>query len=181
MLALSLLALGAVISLVVPASAQAQRAGGGAKLTAAAQAALLEALAGPDGEYAARATYAAILAKWNNAQPFANIYAAEVRHVEALVQQCKKYGVPVPADEFMGNVEAPADLCAAAEQGVAGEILNIAMYEGTPEPGDEPGLLEVVQQYPSLVLVFTNLRDASLYNHLPAFRAAVATYCPSQN
>jgi hypothetical protein len=35
-------------------------------------------------------------------------------------------------------------------------------------------LLTAVQKYPSLVQVFTNLRAASLNNHLPAFEAAVA-------
>jgi len=33
-----------------------------------------------------------------------------------------------------------------------------------------------VKNYPSLVQVFTNLRNASLYNHLPAFEAAVDYY-----
>jgi hypothetical protein len=34
--------------------------------------------------------------------------------------------------------------------------------------------LVTVQKYPSLVQVFTNLRTASLDNHLPAFEAALA-------
>ena len=59
---------------------------------------------------------------------------------------------------------APATLLEAAQTGVVAEIANVAMY-------DEE--LVTVQKYPSLVQVFTNLRAASLDNHLPAFEAAV--------
>ncbi len=161
---LSALVIGATLSLVTLA-AQAQRGGGGTTaLSPAAKAALLTALAAPEGEYAARAEYAAILAKFGaEVQPYANIYQAEVRHIAALEQQCLKYGVPIPADTYLGNVTAPATLLEAAQTGVVAETLNVAMY-------DE--LLGEAQSYPSLVQVFTNLRAASLNNHLPAFEAA---------
>ena len=156
---------GAIVSLA-PTSAQAQRVGGMATLTPAAKEALLTALAGPEGEYAARAEYAAILAKFGaGVQPYANIYEAEVKHIAALQQQCQKFGVPVPADPYLGNVTAPATLLEAAELGVVAETLNVAMYDD---------FLTKVTNYPSLVQVFTNLRAASLNNHLPAFEAAVA-------
>jgi hypothetical protein len=170
LLALSALALGATISVAKPPP-QAPRTCSTATLNPVATQALLTALAGPQGEYAARAEYAAILAVpgWENVQPYANIYQAEVKHVAALEQQCQKFGVPIPADPYMGNITAPTTLLEAAEAGVAAELANIAMY------GDDenPGLLAAVTQYPSLVQVFTNLRDASLNNHLPAFEAAV--------
>ncbi len=152
---------------LVTLAAQAQRGGGGTTaLNPAAKTALLTALAGPEGEYAARATYAAILAKFGaGVQPYANIYQAEVKHIAALEQQCVKYGVPIPPDTYLGNVTAPASLLEAAQTGVVAEILNVAMYDD---------LLGQLQGYPSLVQVFTNLRDASLNNHLPAFEAAVA-------
>lgn len=130
-----------------------------------AKSALIEALAGEDGEYAARATYVAIIDKFGPVQPYANILLAEEQHIAALKQQCVKYGVPIPADPYLGNVAAPETLLEAAEMGVEAEELNIVMY-------DE--LLKVVMKYPSLVNVFSNLRAASLYNHLPAFEAAVA-------
>ena len=114
----------------------------------------------------ARATYAAILAQFGaGVQPYANIYEAEVKHVAALQQQCQKFGVPIPTDPYMGNVTPPATLLEAAEIGVVAEILNVAMYDD---------LLTKVPNFPSLVQVFTNLRAASLNNHLPAFEAAVA-------
>lgn len=145
--------------------AQAQRARGATPLDAAARDALVYALAGPEGEYAARAEYTAILEAFGaETQPYANILLAEQKHVAALERQCAKFGVPIPSDPYLGNIEAPASLIEAAEAGVAAEVKNAALYEV---------LLASVQRYPSLVQVFTHLRDASLNNHLPAFEAAV--------
>jgi hypothetical protein len=155
-------------------NAQGQR-GGGSSLSAldtAASEALITALAGPDGEYAAHAEYTAILAKFGSTvKPYANIVNSEKQHIAALQQQCVKFGVPVPADTHLGNVTAPATLLEAAQTGVYAENLNVTMYNT---------LLSKVQKYPSLVQVFTNLRDASLNRHLAAFEAAVANggTCP---
>ncbi|MCL5099353.1 MAG: hypothetical protein M1608_17825 [Candidatus Omnitrophica bacterium] len=143
--------------------AQAQRGRCGVTLDSIAQTALTEALAGPEGEYAARAEYVAVVGKFGEVQPYANILLAEQQHVAALQQQCVKYGVPIPPDEYLGLVQAPDSLLDAALAGVAAEEANIAMYNE---------LLPLVQNYSSLVQVFTNLRDASLYNHLPALEAA---------
>jgi len=164
LLVLATLLIGTAVGPLTP-SAQAQRGRRSAALDADAKAALIEALAGQDGEYAARAEYAAILEAFGGTvQPYANILLAEQKHVAALKQQCVKYGVEIPDDSYFGNVEAPEDLLQAALAGVAAEEANIAMYDG---------LLLKVQKYPSLVQVFTNLRAASLNNHLPAFEAAV--------
>jgi hypothetical protein len=162
---LSVLAISATLSLIT-LEAQAQRGGGGTTaLDPVAKQALLTALAGPEGEYAARAEYTAILAKFGaGVQPYANILEAEKKHVAALQQQCQKFGVAIPPDPYMGNVTAPATLLEAAEIGVMAEILNVAMYDD---------LLTKVGNYSSLLQVFTNLRAASLNNHLPAFEAAV--------
>jgi hypothetical protein len=151
-------------------TALAQRGGGGGgtppALDPVAREALITALTSPVGEYAARAEYTAILAKFGNTmQPYARILQAEQQHIAALQQQCVKYGVPIPPDTYAGNVTAPATLLEAAQTGVTAELLNVALY-------DE--LLTKVRNYPSLVQVFTNLRAASLNNHLPAFEAAVA-------
>jgi hypothetical protein len=160
---LSALMIGATFSLVT-LEAQAQRGGGTATLDPVAKQALLAALVGPEGEYAARAEYTAILAKFGaGVQPYANILEAEKKHVAALQQQCVKFGVAIPADPYMGNVTPPETLLEAAEIGVVAEIANVAMYDD---------LLTKVTKYPSLVQVFTNLRAASLNNHLPAFEAA---------
>ena len=145
--------------------AQAQRGGATVTLDPAAKAALLTALAGPDGEYAAHAEYSAILQKFGaTVQPYASIVLAERQHIAALQQQCVKFGVPVPADPYLGKVNPPATLLEAAKTGVFAENLNVAMYTT---------LLTQVQRYPSLVQVFTHLQAASQNNHLPAFEAAV--------
>ena len=161
---LSALIVVATVGLMTPA-AQAQR-GCTTALDPIAKQALITALAGPEGEYAARAEYTAILAKFGaGVQPYANILEAEKKHIAALQQQCQKYGVPVPADPYLGNVTAPDTLLEAGEIGVVAETLNVAMYND---------LLTKVQKYSSLVQVLTNLRAASLNNQLPAFEAAVA-------
>jgi hypothetical protein len=161
-LILSTLLAGAV---AVGALAQGRRAAAPA-LTETAEKALREALAGPDGEYAARAEYEAILDQFGaTVQPYANILRAEERHIAALERQCVKYGVAIPTDEYLGKIMAPSDLKQAAEAGVLAEKANVAMYDR---------LLQEVEAYPDLVRVFTNLRAASLNNHLPAFEAAAA-------
>lgn len=152
------------LAALFPASIWAQR-GRTANLDSDAREALVTALTGPFGEYAARAEYAAILTAFGSGvQPFANILPAENKHVAALQQQCRKYGVPIPPDTFWGKVTPPPTLLEAIQVGVTAEMMNVAMY-------DE--LLKKVQKYPSLVQVFTNLRAASLNNHLPTFKAAV--------
>jgi D-alanyl-D-alanine carboxypeptidase len=165
-LMLATLIIGTTVGPLAP-WAQAQRARPAVRLDPVAQTALLEALAGPEGEYAARATYAAILAEFGpTVQPYANILRAEERHIAALQQQCVKYGIAVPADEYLGNIAAPETLFEAAEAGVAAEEANVAMYDAWLR-------LPEVARSPSLVQVFTNLRAASLLGHLPAFEAAL--------
>jgi hypothetical protein len=166
MVALSTLIICAAGQLATPAQGQRGVCTSAVVLDTAARAALVTALAGADGEYAAHAEYTAILAKFGaTVQPYANILKAEKQHIAALQQQCVKFGVPVPADTYLGKVTAPATLLEAAQVGVFAENLNVAMY-GT--------LLTQMAKYPSLVQVFTNLRAASLNNHLPAFEKAVA-------
>jgi len=51
-----------------------------------------------------------------------------------------------------------AEACAFAAQA---EIANFALYDNW---------LSTVSDYPDLVQIFTNLRNASEFNHLPAFQ-----------
>lgn len=133
-----------------------------ARLTAAQ--ALTEALAGPDGEYAARAEYAVIINKFGDVQPFATIVQAEQRHIEALKRHFEMRGLAVPADDYPGKVAAPATLAEAAASGVKAEERNVAMYER---------LLAATRDQRDLQTVFTHLQWASREHHLPAFKAAV--------
>lgn len=155
-------------ALLLTLSATAQQAGRGRAsggLSDEAKQALVETLAGPDGEFAAHALYSAILKKFGDIQPYSNIREAETRHIQALKRQFEKYGVTIPEDKFAGKVTPPETLLAAAKEGVQAEKKNIAMYDR---------YLADVKAYGDLTQVFTNLRRASLDAHLPAFEAAAA-------
>jgi hypothetical protein len=163
----SLTQFAAVFALLAIMSATAQPYGKGRSakaLTPEAKQAVVDALAGPEGEYAAHALYSAIVVKNGDVQPYAAILAAETRHIQALKRQLEKYGIAVPADKFAGKVTAPPTLVEAAKHGVESEEKNVAMYDR---------LLATVKDYPDLRRVFTNLQSASRDGHLPAFKAAL--------
>lgn len=115
-------------------------------------------------EYLAQARYDAIISKFGSIRPFSNIKAAEQRHITALLSLFQKYNVKIPADTAKQYVSAPATLKEAFQQGVDGEIDNIAMYE---KLAAAPALPQDVK------LVFTQLGDASK-NHLQAFRRGLS-------
>lgn len=130
-----------------------------------AERAAWEALMGPDGEYAASASYAAVIDAFGAVQPYQRIRAAEERHIAALTNRLTQMGVDVPANPYLGVIAAPADLVTAANAWAQGEIANIALYDR---------LLPLAAQDAQLTRVFENLRRASAEQHLPAFEAAAA-------
>jgi len=137
-------------------------------LPADVQVMVLDALVSPEGEYAAYATYAAILEAYGDATPFTNIMASEARHIEALTKILDAYGVPYPEENpYLGTIEVPASLAAAAQAGVDAEIANVDLYERQ---------LESVANFPDIYQVFVNLQSASLNQHLPAFERAATRY-----
>lgn len=121
-----------------------------------------EALTGPDGEYAAAASYQAVLDKFGQVEPYATILQAELKHINALTRQLERAGVVVPENPYLGNLVAPENLRLAAEAWAEGEILNVAMYD------------ELLAQAAdtSLIRVLTNLRRSSQESHLPLFQLA---------
>lgn len=123
---------------------------------------VLAALMGPDGEYAAAASYEAVLDKYGSVEPYATIYQAELRHIDALIRQLERLGEPVPANPYTGKIKAPSDLVKAAEAWAEGEILNVALYDDLMDKTDNANLLKVLG----------NLRRASLESHLPSFELA---------
>jgi len=128
---------------------------------------VLDALAGPEGEYAAYATYAAIVAEYGAVQPYTNILAAEAKHIVALEKILDRYGVAYPAENpYLGTIDAPASLAEAAQAGVDAEVANGALYDS---------MFAAVSGYSDITRVFTNLRAASLEAHLPAFELALET------
>jgi hypothetical protein len=128
--------------------------------------ALLEALTGSDGEYAAYAMYSAVIDTYGNVEPYVTIREAEARHIAALERQLDKYGIEYPSENpYLGTVEAPASLQEAAIAWAEGEVANVELYDRliATIPGSS---------YPDIVRVLNNLRSASLDAHLPAFQAA---------
>jgi hypothetical protein len=134
---------------------------------------VLAALMGPDGEYAAAASYESVLDKYGQVEPYATIYQAELRHINALTRQLQNLGEPVPSNPYTGKIIAPKDLTTAAEAWAEGEILNVELYDGLIDKTDNSNLLRVLG----------NLRRASLESHLPAFELAAengGTLTPDQ-
>ncbi|MCX6359587.1 MAG: hypothetical protein NT029_07275 [Armatimonadetes bacterium] len=98
-------------------------------------------------------------------QPYSNIMAAEANHVAAMQNALKTHGVAYPANHYLGKITAPGTVLEAAQAGVDEEQANVAMYDR---------LIIAIKAYPNLVRVMTNLRTASLKNHLPPLRAPAA-------
>jgi len=123
---------------------------------------LWEALMGSDGEYAALASYQAVLDEYGQVEPYATIMAAEARHADALIRQLDRLGIDAPENPYFGLIAAPADLETAAEAWAEGEILNVELYDQLIADAESEQVIKV----------FNNLRSASLDSHLPAFELA---------
>jgi hypothetical protein len=111
-------------------------------------------------EYLAQARYDAVIGKFGSIRPFTNIKAAEQQHINALLALFQKYNKQIPENNAKQFVTAPETLKDAFNQGVQGEIDNIAMYDKLKTI---PGLPEDAKT------VFTQLGNASK-NHLKAFQ-----------
>lgn len=114
--------------------------------------------AGWQDEYRAAMTYQAIIDQFGAVRPFTNLLAAAQQHMAAHEAMFARYGLDVPAPVA---VETPVfgsvtEACAAAA-GVESD--NAGLYDEW---------LATVAGYPDLTQVFTNLRDASLNQHLTA-------------
>ena len=123
---------------------------------------VLAALMGPEGEYAAAASYLAVLDKYGSVEPYQTIYQAELRHIDALIRQLERLGEEVPENPYLGKITAPGDLVSAAEAWAVGEVLNVELYDQLISKTQNANLLNVLG----------NLRIASLDSHLPAFELA---------
>lgn len=111
-------------------------------------------------EYRARDTYQGVIDKFGNVRPFVSIKRSEEQHIRLLVGLYNTYGISVPSDT-VGGLPTPDSVSAACSLGVEAEIANADMYVG---------LLAGTTNYPDVQDVFVRLRDASLYQHLPAFQ-----------
>ena len=116
-------------------------------------------------EYYALFTYTRVVTDFGDVQPFSIIRLAEMRHSAAVGGLFTKRGLEIPGSEWdESNVPTFAFFLAACIGGKESETANIAMYDrllSTPElPSDVRN-------------VFTNLRAASLEQHLPAFERCI--------
>ena len=120
------------------------------------------ALMSSDGEYAAAASYQAVIDAFGPVEPYTTIKEGEERHIEALIRQLDRLGYEAPANPYLGQIEAPADLQTAAEAWAVGEIANVEMYDD---------LLALVDDS-NIERVLGNWRRASLESPLPLFELA---------
>jgi hypothetical protein len=114
-------------------------------------------------EYRAEALYRSVLEDFGaTTQPFGAIAGAEATHVEALKRLIARREWAAPASLWeTGSFPTFDSLSAACAAGVQAEKDDAAFYDRYLVPRDD------LPQ--DVVTVFTNLRAASLENHLPAF------------
>ena len=118
--------------------------------------ALVEAI---NDEYKALSVYQKVVDKFGDVRPFTNIIRAEEQHIAALETLFVRYGIEIPENDWYSQVPEFDSVTAACQAGVQAEIDNAALYDGLFAAVDEPDIIQV----------FTSLRDASQYKHLPAF------------
>lgn len=159
-LLLAVLVSAATMALVVaPGTIQAQSPGvTQSALSPAAIEALNEVI---QDEYHAYATYQAVIDQFGAVRPFSRIQLAEQQHIAALETLFNRYGLAVPEPEPLAEQPQFVNRAAACEAGVAAEVANYELYDR---------LMDQVAGYPDVVQVFTALRNASHYHHLPAFQ-----------
>ncbi|MCU0480034.1 MAG: hypothetical protein MUE54_02340 [Anaerolineae bacterium] len=122
--------------------------------------AVIEAMIdGYTDEFNAYSAYTAIIEQFGELRPVSAIANAEAQHMDAWTFLFERYGVALPE---LTAPEIPT--FATYEEAVTfardAEIANIGLYDT---------MLATLADYPDMVQVVTNLKDASLNNHLPAF------------
>lgn len=122
--------------------------------------ALHEAL---DDEYHALNTYDTVMAGFGMVRPSINIREAEARHIDALRSLFDRYGLPFPANSWIGRVARYSSVAAACAAAVDAEVEKGRLYER---------LLSRAKQ-PDVRADFVRLKEASEERHLPAFRRCV--------
>lgn len=117
-------------------------------------------LLGMTDEQNAYAFYGAVIEQFGAVRPFTNIQRAEAQHMEALTFLFDRYGLEVPEAQPLTSVPEMATRSDACEFAAQAEVANFGIYDQ---------ILDTVSDYPDMVQVFTRLRNASEFNHLPAF------------
>lgn len=127
------------------------------ELTEAEKEALTAAL---DDEYRLLAVFRAAVRRHGNVRPFAMIVRAEERHVTALAGLFDKYGLDVPNNAYLGNVQARETVKGECEFSVG------IIEEGVRQMNDE--LMPAVTGRRDVSRVFGTLLNDFESHYLPA-------------
>lgn len=114
-------------------------------------------------EQHAYAVYGSVIEQFGAVRPFTNIQRSEAQHIAAWETLFVRYGIVPEVPEFdLPEFASVAEACAI---GAEAEIANFSLYDA---------MLTAFEPYPDLLYVAQSLRDASEFNHLPAFEACAA-------
>ncbi|MEO8613211.1 MAG: hypothetical protein ABI690_35295 [Chloroflexota bacterium] len=110
-------------------------------------------------EQNAYAVYAGVIGQFGDVRPFVNIQQAEAQHIDAWEFLFARYEIAIPE---IPTVDVPqfASLAEACQVAADAEIANFGLYDT---------MLETFAAYPDISQVASALRNASEFNHLPAF------------
>jgi hypothetical protein len=79
-------------------------------------------------EYRARAIYQKVIDKFGPVEPFNSIVNAEGTHIKALEILFKKYGIPVPEDDWADKVQEFESISIACKSSIKEELENENSY-----------------------------------------------------
>jgi len=123
-----------------------------------------------DEEYKAKAIYQKVVYTFGSIEPFSWIIRDEQCHVNWVANLLTRYGLPVPPDNWSGNIALEfASKQQACEIGAQAEFDNAAVYDT---------MIPKVS-HDDIASVFARLRDVSRYRHLPAFQNWANIYASS--
>lgn len=112
-------------------------------------------------EQHAYAVYGDVIAKFGEQAPMVNIQQAEAQHIAAWEFLFDRYDIEIPTTPEFETTEF-ATLAEACQSAADAEIANFDLYDT---------MLETFEEYPDIYQVALALRNASEFNHLPAFEA----------
>ncbi len=111
-------------------------------------------------EYHAEAVYQQVLDDFGaETRPFSNIIVAEQRHQSSLLDLFADYGLAVPGNPWLGEVDGFELIAEACAVGVEAELINATLYD----------YLYSTTERAEIVTVYEHLQTASNDKHLPAF------------
>jgi hypothetical protein len=112
-------------------------------------------------EYKARALYEYVIDQFGAESPFVEIAASEAKHAQVLLRQADKYGVTYPVyDPSIYEFPDFSNIDDAYQAGIDAELADAELYD----------MLFTFTTHSDLIRVYTNLKNASLENHLVAFQ-----------